>query len=134
MAFSVLKPILCEGALRHRNTRELYSNNLRAVGPRHAQLKTKQNRKQDNKTRHRDQNKVNNQLKHPCPNTLVNIIKKQLFSMKNVVKMTSLSCYLQAIFISFSFSFHFILKYLYRYKFHIFIHVFQTDLLKNNIK
>ena len=31
-------------------------------------------------------------------------------------------------------SFHFILKYLYRYKFHIFIHVFQTDLLKNNIK
>ena len=29
---------------------------------------------------------------------------------------------------------HFILKYLYRYKFHIFIHVFQTDLLKNNIK
>ena len=53
------KPILCEGALRHRNTRELYSNNLRAVGPKHAQLKTKQNRKQDNKTRHRDQNKVN---------------------------------------------------------------------------
>ena len=31
----------------------------RAVGPKHAQLKTKQNRKQDNKTRHRDQNKVN---------------------------------------------------------------------------
>ena len=59
VAFSVSKPILCEGALRHRNTRELYSNNLRAVGPRHAQLKTKQNRKQDNKTRHRDQNKVN---------------------------------------------------------------------------
>ena len=47
--FSVLKPILCEGALRHRNTREQYSNNLRAVGPNHAQLKTKQNRKQDNK-------------------------------------------------------------------------------------
>ena len=40
-------------------TRELYLNNLRAVGPRHAQLKTKQKRKQDNKTRHRDQNKVN---------------------------------------------------------------------------
>ena len=57
--FSVLKPILCEGALRHRNTSKLYSNNLRAVGPFHAQLKTKQNRKQDNKTRHRDQNKVN---------------------------------------------------------------------------
>ena len=54
----LLKP-LCEGALRHRNTRELYSNNLRAVGPNHAQLKTKQNRKQDNKTRHTDQNKVN---------------------------------------------------------------------------
>ena len=36
-----------------------YSNNLRAVGPSHAQLKMKQNRKQDNKTRHRDQNKVN---------------------------------------------------------------------------
>ena len=31
--FAVLKPILCEGALKHRNTRELYSNNLRAVGP-----------------------------------------------------------------------------------------------------
>ena len=57
--FSVLKPILCEGALRHRNARELYSNNLRAVGPKHAQLKTKQNRKQDNKTKHKDQNKVN---------------------------------------------------------------------------
>ena len=55
----VLKPILCEGALRHRNTRELYLNNLRVAGPNHAQLKTKQNRKQDNKTRHRDQNKVN---------------------------------------------------------------------------
>ena len=54
-----LKPFLCEGALRHRNARELYSNNLRAVGPTHAQLKTKHNRKQDNKTRHRDQNKVN---------------------------------------------------------------------------
>ena len=42
--------------------RELYSYNLRAVGPnneRNAQLKTKQNRKQDNKARHRDQNKVN---------------------------------------------------------------------------
>ena len=45
---------MCEGALRHRTTRELYSNNLRAVGPSHAQLKTKQNRKQDNKTRHKD--------------------------------------------------------------------------------
>ena len=56
--FSVLKPMLCEGALRHRNTRELYSNNLRAVGHNHAQLKTKQNRKQDNKPRYRDQNKV----------------------------------------------------------------------------
>ena len=54
-----LKTFLCEGAVRHRNTRELYSNNLRAVGPKNAQLKTKQNRKQDNKTRHGDQNKVN---------------------------------------------------------------------------
>ena len=53
------KPFLCEGALRHRNTRELYSNNLRAVGPNHAELKTKQNRKQDNKIRHKDQEKVN---------------------------------------------------------------------------
>ena len=35
------------------------SNNLRAIGPNHAQLKTKQNRKQDNRTRHSDQNKVN---------------------------------------------------------------------------
>ena len=52
---SVLKPMLYGGALRHRNTRELYSNNLRAVAPNHAQLKTKQNRQQDNKTRHRDQ-------------------------------------------------------------------------------
>ena len=49
------KPFLCEGALRHRNTRELYSNNLRVVGPNYAQLKTKQNRKQDNKTKHKDQ-------------------------------------------------------------------------------
>ena len=57
--FAVLKPILCEGALRHRNTRDLDSDNLRAIGPNHAQLKTKQNRKQDNETRHRDQNKVN---------------------------------------------------------------------------
>ena len=32
-----LKPFLCEGALRHRKTRELYSNNLRAVGPNHVQ-------------------------------------------------------------------------------------------------
>ena len=50
-----LKHFLFEGALRHRNTRELYSNNLRAVGPNTLscahQLKTKQNRKQDNKTK-----------------------------------------------------------------------------------
>ena len=51
---SVLKPILCEGALRHRNTRELCSNNLES-----GWAYPKQNRKQDNKTRHRDQNKVN---------------------------------------------------------------------------
>ena len=43
--FAVLKPFLCEGALRHRNTWELYSNNLRAVGPNHAQLKTRQQSK-----------------------------------------------------------------------------------------
>ena len=48
----LLKPIVCEGVLRHRNTMELDSNNLRAVGPNHAQLRTEQNRKQDNKTRH----------------------------------------------------------------------------------
>ena len=66
LQLSVVRPnrsqvvrIECEDALRHGNTRELYSNNLNAVGPNHAQLKTKQNRKQDNKTRHRDQNKVN---------------------------------------------------------------------------
>ena len=64
------KPFLCEGVLRHRNTRELYSKNLRAVGPNHAQLTTKQNRKQYNKTRHRDQNKASKESKHPCPNTL----------------------------------------------------------------
>ena len=28
IGFKTEKPILCEGALRHRNTRELYSNNL----------------------------------------------------------------------------------------------------------
>ena len=27
------KTALCEGAIRHRDTRGLYSNNLRAVGP-----------------------------------------------------------------------------------------------------
>ena len=69
MRFS--KPFFCEGALRDRNTRDLYSNNLRAVGPNYAQLKKKQNRKQDNKqdtgikTRY-----INNQSKHPCPNML----------------------------------------------------------------
>ena len=47
IGFSVLKPILCEGALRHRNTRELYLNNFRAVGLKHVQLKAKQNRKQN---------------------------------------------------------------------------------------
>ena len=35
-----LRHFLCEGALRHRNTSELYSNSLRAVGPTHAQLCT----------------------------------------------------------------------------------------------
>ena len=55
--FVVLKPFLCEGALRHRNTRELYSNNLRAFGPKHAQLKTKQNRKQQNKKKGSKQGK-----------------------------------------------------------------------------
>ena len=50
---------VCESALRHRNTMELYSNNLRAVGPNRAELKTKQNRKQDSKIRHKDQSKVN---------------------------------------------------------------------------
>ena len=49
---------LCHSA-PHRNTRELYSKNLRAVGPNNAQLKTKQNRKQDNNSRHRNQSKVN---------------------------------------------------------------------------
>ena len=52
--FAVLKRILCEGALRHRDTRELYSNNLRAVGP---QDETEQKIRQQNKTR--DQNKIN---------------------------------------------------------------------------
>ena len=53
----------CKGALRHTNTREFYSKNLRAVGPSHAQLFTfvedETAQKQDNKTRHRDQSKVN---------------------------------------------------------------------------
>ena len=52
-------PCISEIDTEHRNTRERYASNLRAVGPNHAQLKTKQNRKQDNKTRHTDQNKVN---------------------------------------------------------------------------
>ena len=63
---SNLKPFLCEGALRHRNTRELYSNNFRAVGPNHAQLKTKQNRKQDNKTtkqNRKQDNKLDTEIK-----------------------------------------------------------------------
>ena len=33
IGFKTDKPMLCQGALRHKNTRELYSNNLRAVGP-----------------------------------------------------------------------------------------------------
>ena len=42
--------------LRHRNTRELYPNNLRAFGPNHAQLctsvedETEQQTRQNNKT------------------------------------------------------------------------------------
>ena len=55
-----LKHLLCEGALRHRNTRELYSNKLGAVGPNHAQLwrsvEDETEQKQDNKTR--QQNKT----------------------------------------------------------------------------
>ena len=35
-----LKPFLCEGALRHRSTREFYSNNLRAAWPNNARLYT----------------------------------------------------------------------------------------------
>ena len=48
----LLKSFLCEGALRHRNTRELYSSNLSAIGPNHAQLKnkTEQKTRQQNKT------------------------------------------------------------------------------------
>ena len=79
---------MCESALRHRDTRELYLNKLRAVGPTalgwayRAQLKPKQNRKQDKKqdtgikTR-----QINNQVKHPCPNTLVRT--KGIISLKN---------------------------------------------------
>ena len=58
--FSVLKPILCEGALRHRNTREQFSNNLRAVGPNHARsVEDETEQKTRQQTRHRGQNKVN---------------------------------------------------------------------------
>ena len=51
--------MLCEGALRHRNTRELYSNNLRAVGPNHAQVEdeTEQKTRQQNKTQRSEQGK-----------------------------------------------------------------------------
>ena len=59
LCISMSQCAFTQGAQRHRNTRELYSNDLRAVGPNYAQLKTKQNRKQDYKTRNKDQNKVN---------------------------------------------------------------------------
>ena len=43
--------MLCEGALRRKNTRELYSNNLRAVGPtRSVEDETEQKTRQQNKT------------------------------------------------------------------------------------
>ena len=43
--------LLCECALRHRSTRELYSNNFRAVGLNHAHLKTNRT---ENKTTKQD--------------------------------------------------------------------------------
>ena len=52
-----------ETLLRHINTREFYSNNLRAIGPNHAQLytsveeETEQEKRQQNKTK--NQSKVN---------------------------------------------------------------------------
>ena len=63
-----LTTFFCEGALRYRNTRELYSKNLTAFGPNSVfscahQLQKKLNRKPDKKTRQKDQNKINNQSK-----------------------------------------------------------------------
>ena len=57
------EPFLCEGTLRHRNTREFYSSASRAFGPSHAQLCTsveeETEQKIDNKTRHGGKNKAN---------------------------------------------------------------------------
>ena len=74
-SFMVLIPFICEGALRHRNTKEFYSKNLRAIGPNHAQLCTSVEDETEQKTRqqntgHKDQNNsIKNQPKHPCANT-----------------------------------------------------------------
>ena len=46
-----LKPFLCEGALRQRNTREFYSNNLRAVEPNQTHLYTSAEDNAERKTR-----------------------------------------------------------------------------------
>ena len=46
-----LKPIFCEGTLKDRNLRELTSNNVKAVGPNHAQLYTSNEDETEQKTR-----------------------------------------------------------------------------------
>ena len=53
----ILNPFLCGGALRHRNTREYYSNNLKAFGPkptfsctRQFEDETEEKGRQENKT------------------------------------------------------------------------------------
>ena len=61
--FAVLKPFMCEGALRHVTTRELYLNNLRAVGPIYekeqkiVEDETEQKTRQQNKTKGSKQGK-----------------------------------------------------------------------------
>ena len=58
-----LKPFFCKGVLRHRSTREFYSNNFIAVGSNHAQSytsvedKTEQKIRQQNKTQGSKQGK-----------------------------------------------------------------------------
>ena len=61
---AVLETILVRRRIKTQRYEGALFENLRVVGPNYAQLKTKQSRKEDSKTRNKDQNKVN------CPNTL----------------------------------------------------------------
>ena len=56
-SISVLKPLFCEGALRHRNTMELNSNYLKAVRPKRrlnctsVEDETEQKTRKENRTK-----------------------------------------------------------------------------------